>query len=126
MQYEAAIKKEEEDVRLMAIEIEREKERYEAEQIEIARLKEENAQLRKEQEAANKVAAMAQMKEQPEDAPTYKITDDESYLNDLANRLHQYPSRTMNAPECQKIYDAVKAGMTVIADEIIKSLAGLL
>ena len=125
LQAEAAIKKEAEDIKLMAIEVEREKQRYEAEQAELARLKEENIRLRKEQETANKVAAMAQMKEQPEDAPAYRITDDESYLNDLANRLHQYPSRTMMTPECQKIYDAVKAGMTVIADEIIKSLGKL-
>jgi len=57
------------------------------------------------------------------------VTDDpiagESYLNDLAQRLRNYPDRTMNTPETQKIYDAVKQGMHVIADEIIKSLGKL-
>lgn len=127
LQAEAAAKKEEEDILLMAIELEREKQRYEAEQIELAKLKEENDLLRKAQEMTNKMAAMAQMKEQADapNTPAYRITDDESYLNDLASRLHKYPDRIMNTPDTQKIYDAVKQGMAVIADEIIKSLAGL-
>lgn len=127
LQHEAFIKQEEEDMRLIAIEAEREKQRHEAKKVEMARLKEENIRLRKEQETANKVAAMAQMKEQADapNTPAYRITDDESYLNDLASRLHKYPDRIMNTPDTQKIYDAVKQGMAVIADEIIKSLAGL-
>jgi hypothetical protein len=118
LQHEAAIKKAEEDAIA-------EKARLEADKIEIERLKEMNRTQLLEMEALRQ----QQMREEPLSIPPMPVTpsiqSDEEYLNDLANRLHQYPSRTMNTPETQKIYDAVKAGMSVIADEIIKSLGAL-
>lgn len=93
--------------------------------LEEARIAREEAEkLRKENEELRKQVATPMPTTTPQ--PVFNLAQsDEEYLNDLAQRLRNYPDRTMNTPETQKIYDAVKQGMHVIADEIIKSLGKL-
>ena len=118
LQAEAAIKKADEDTKAEKAE----KERLIQVKADYDKIQAENEVLKERLE--KEVAAAQQLVPSP-DLAMKKIENDEEYLNDLAQRLHNYPERTMTTPECQKIYDAVKAGMTVIADEIIKSLGKL-
>jgi hypothetical protein len=86
------------------------------------RLKKENAILREQMTQPAQAVPVPVHTNEPIANPAHT---DEEYLNDLAQRLHNYPSRVMNTPATQKIYDAIQQGMYVIADEIIKSLGKL-